>query len=351
MQANSAPICIGSFPHKDPEKITRYLLKTFQEFPLWPQLPNRAFLESMYTQYSEGMPLTDIDEEKKTIVFKNIEEDNGELEDFFNNIEKKNYEAFAITEKYAKGLHTFFRLAHAYKNFSPLAVKGHITGPISFALTVTDRNKKAVYFDPTLLEIVTLTLTMKAIWQIDFLKNLNNNIVLFIDEPYLSGIGSGMLAVEMQDAINIIKNFIKSIKSVYPDVKLAVHCCGNTDWSLVFQTELDILSFDAFNFGENLLFYSEELKRFIEDGGSIAWGIVPTSGGFLEATEDKIQEKFDKILVSLEQKGLKKEKVLTSSFFSPACGTGSLKEEESQKVLTLLSNISRFYQKTLKSIK
>ena len=49
-----------------------------------------------------------------------------------------------------------------------------------------------------------------------------------------------------------------------------VHCCGNTDWSLLLDSQVDIVSLDACSYMEQFSLYPVELKRFIGRGGVIA---------------------------------------------------------------------------------
>jgi hypothetical protein len=47
---------IGSLPYKDENKAVAIVLRYQIDMPAWPQLPKRAYVENMYTQYSEGFP-------------------------------------------------------------------------------------------------------------------------------------------------------------------------------------------------------------------------------------------------------------------------------------------------------
>ncbi len=56
-----------------------------------------------------------------------------------------------------------------------------------------------------------------------------------------------------------------------------VHCCGNTDWSVLLATQVDILNLDAYNYLEYLALFPMELREFLDRGGVVAWGIVPNN--------------------------------------------------------------------------
>ena len=61
------------------------------------------------------------------------------------------------------------------------------------------------------------------------------------------------------------------------DALAGVHCCANTDWSVLLATQVDILNLDAYGYLENLALYPDELRQFIDRGGYVAWGIVPNN--------------------------------------------------------------------------
>ena len=52
----AVPTVVGSFPHTDARLLTDRILARFAEMPAWPQMPARDWRESMYVQYSEGLP-------------------------------------------------------------------------------------------------------------------------------------------------------------------------------------------------------------------------------------------------------------------------------------------------------
>ncbi len=349
MKPYCSAVCIGSFPHQQPEAITEKLIDTICDYPLWPQLPNRTFLESMYVQYSEGMPLVKMDLNERKIVFAAAENNEEEVQSFYEDVIAENYGRFSMSEEYAAGLYEFRRLADKISANKPHAVKGHITGPVSFALTVTDEQRRALYFNDSLKEIITAALKMKAVWQINFLKEIYSDVIFFVDEPYLSGIGSGIMSIDPATIQSELTDFIDSVKQIHPSVPLAFHCCGNTDWSLLINAGVDILSFDAFNYGESLFYYEDSVRTFLQRGGSLAWGIVPTSGDFMKENKKSLVRKMDDFIALMEKKGFNPMNVLENSFITPACGTGSLTMEEAGHILDLTSSVSSHLKSQLKS--
>ena len=164
-------------------------------------------------------------------------------------------------------------------------------------------------------------------------------MIFFIDEPYLASIGSGVMSINRDEVAETIYSFIDEIKAEYPDVKIAIHCCGNTDWSIILDSPADILSYDSYNYGKSLLLYKDKLAKFLEKGGAIAWGAVPTSEEIESISIDELKSKIIELLD--EAKNIcKTRKVSDFSFISPACGTGSLSEKTAEKILSMTSILS-----------
>ena len=141
--------------------------------------------------------------------------------------------------------------------------------------------------------------------------------------------------------INDIESVFKSINNIK-----ATHCCGNTDWSLIFETSTDIILFDAYNYTKNFALFGSEIQSFISNGGCIGWGIVPTSGAELEKSNlesllARLEEGFD-LLVS---KGVNRDDLAQQSFITPACGLGPLSIPQADTAMALTRVISEHLRK------
>ena len=119
-----------------------------------------------------------------------------------------------------------------------------------------------------------------------------------------------------------------------------VHCCGNTDWSLLLQTSVDVLNFDAFEYVNNLFLYHEDLYRFIERGGCLAWGIVPTSEAILSESAESLFRQFTSQVEKLVAMGFSCDVLLAQSFITPSCGCGSLPVPWTERILRVTNELS-----------
>ncbi len=215
-------------------------------------------------------------------------------------------------------------------------VKGHITGPVSFALFLTDQNKKSVIYDKDLFEALTKVLVMKARWQIKKLKEKFPNVVIFIDEPYLVSVGSSFININIEEAMKSLDEVVAAVKS--DGAVCAVHCCGNTDWPILLRRDIDLLSFDAYNFIKEFTLYTDDIKNFLKKGGGIAWGIVPSSDAIDKETEKSLLKRLKEDMKLLIDKGID-EKGL-QSIVTPSCGVGSLDEARAKKILEITERLA-----------
>jgi len=323
---------IGSLPFKDSKTACRIISDCFSVIPFWPQLPKRSYLENMYVQFSETLPGLALDENNKTIhidTFRVAEDIEKVYERYLDN----DLEFFKISEGHAQGFYESLDLlgspsgaAGKIKYF-----KGQITGPVSFALSLTDQNKRPVIYDKDLFEVLTKVLAMKARWQIKKIKEKTANIIMFIDEPYLVSIGSSFVNINMEEAVKKLDELIGSIKS--SGALCGIHCCGNTDWSVLLKRGIDILSYDAYNYTKELLLYAADIKNFLNSGGTVAWGIVPSSEAVLGESKKALIERLKGGIKGLVDKGIDKDAI--SSIITPSCGLGTLDEGLAKKILEL----------------
>ncbi len=331
---------IGSLPYVDASKSAEWIFKAF-DIPFWPQLPKRSFKENMYSQFSQGLPGLVIDEKKRTIHVDSSKDLSEELARIYEAYISGDYSLFGITEEFTGGFYAFIKMVERYK---PEYVKGHITGPVSFGLGVTDEKGKSIIYNDSLKEAFVKLLEIKAIWQIDKLKDAAKKIIIFIDEPYLASFGSSFINIKREDVILMLDSIIDGIHS--KGAMAGIHCCGNTDWSVITETKVDIINFDAYLYADNLSLYSEDIKKFLKKGGYLAWGIVPTSEDVLKETGSSLFKKLSSQIENLEKKSIDRDLIISNSLLTPSCGMGTLSRELTEDILLKLADIAKL-SKTL----
>ena len=292
---------IGSFPHEDEREPFRLIFEDFPEIPFWPQLPKRSFLEGMVVQYAQGFPSLRWDEKEQKVWVDISDGFEREIEKFYQQFEANELEPFQITEDFARGLRILKDLSSEDHRKKIRYIKGQITGPITFGLALTDQEGKPIFYDPTLKDILIKHLSLKARWMKREFNDLFPGIQTMIsfDEPSLSSFGSAFSSLNREDVIHSLNECLDAVKGLK-----GVHCCGNTDWGVLLSTNLNFLSFDAYGYLEALSLYPKELKIFLERGGILAWGIVPTSEAILKEDSQSLVVRFKEGLKILSNKGI-----------------------------------------------
>ena len=329
---------IGSLPYIDAAKSVEWIFNTF-DIPFWPQLPKRSFKENMYSQFSQGLPGLVMDEKKRTIHVDSSRDLSEELAGIYEACISWSYDSFGITEEFAEGFYSFIKEA---KKRKPECVKGHITGPVSFGLGVTDETGKSIIYNELLKEALVKLLEIKAIWQIDRLKPLAEKVIIFIDEPYLTSFGSSFVNIKREDVVSMLDSIIDGVHS--KGAAAGIHCCGNTDWSMIAQTKVDIINFDAYLYADNLSLYSKDIDRFLKRGGYLAWGIVPTSDDALKETDRSLFERLNSQIKNLEKKSIDRDLIIQNSLLTPSCGMGTLSENLTGDIADKLSSLGKLLQ-------
>jgi methionine synthase II (cobalamin-independent) len=122
-----------------------------------------------------------------------------------------------------------------------------------------------------------------------------------------------------------------------------IHVCGNTDWSLILDSSVDIVNFDAHAYFDRFVLYGENLRRYMLAGGVLAWGIVPTLDPETidRETAESLTARLKDHMEQLSAPGVDKERIHRQSLITPSCGLGSLDVERARKVLRLTRDISR----------
>jgi hypothetical protein len=335
---------IGSLPHKEPSQACDVILKSIPEIPIWPQLPNMNFREEMQIQYSEGFPCVVLDEENQRMFFNTSGDITSNLERFYENYMAENLDYFKISPEFSRGIYGMEKKLTEKDHPTPKYFKSQITGPITTGLGIVDENKRAIYYNDIFRDVIVKGMEMKARWLLQKFKFLGCNQICFIDEPILSGFGSSTyVSVQRSDVVNCLKDVIEAI---HKENGLAgIHCCGNTEWTILIDAGVDIISFDAYEFGETISYYSDNVKTFLEKGGVLAWGIVPTSEKINQENPESLIKKLENVIENLANKGVDKNLIWERCLLTPSCGTGSLPVEISEKIFHRLSEVSKLLQK------
>jgi hypothetical protein len=326
-----AATSVGSFPHEDPQTACDLVLACFPEVPVWPQLPATSFKEQMEIQFSEGLPCVVLDRTKERMHIDTGGDSTAELEQFYENYMAENLDHFAISEKHARGIAAMEERLSGMDRSDMKYFKMQVIGPISFGLTVVDENKRAIYYNEMFRDVVVKAMAMKARWQLRKFEPLSEKRICFIDEPILSAFGSSTyVSVHREDVVSYLGEVVAAIRA--EGGVPGIHCCGNTEWTIPIDAGVDIISFDAYQYGDTIGLYAGQMKDFLEKGGLLAWGMVPTSEKIESETTDSLVETFEALVDDLASKGIDRSFILQNTLLTASCGTGTVPVDRAERI-------------------
>jgi hypothetical protein len=347
------PFClattIGSLPHTDVARGTALIFKNTPEIASWVQFPKRNRYENMIIQFTEGMPAL-VQDGGRTYFSTSINDFSEQLTYFYECylavIEERDSDAlenFRLSVKYAAGFSEFVaRLPKQITLGRMMMLKGQATGPFTLGTNLFDQNGRCSYYDDQLRDVIVKTIVLKALWQITRLSKFGLPVMIFLDEPSLLGFGKQtFITISREDVIKDINEVVAAVHS--RGALAGIHCEENTDWSLLMETDLDILDFDAYDHMQGITLYPTELRKFFDRGGCLGWGIVPTLDREAAASETipSLIARFEEGVELLASKGFDRDQLLQRALITPSCGAGGvLTVPLAERILDLLCELS-----------
>jgi hypothetical protein len=259
---------MGIMPHTDVDKALRLALSL--DIPFWPQLPKVSFYEDMYVQASQNFPGIVVDPEGERISFDTTRFED-ELGDYSQRMAQP--ETFALSRSYSASYHRF--LAENLQGYA--AIRGQLIGPVSFGFRVTDENNQPIIYNQEAKTILFDFIQRKANTQYRELKQKNRNAFVWLDEPGLGWVFSGLSGYTDVPARQDYQSFLDGIEG-----PRALHLCANVNLPYLLELGVEVLSFDAYQMETMPKGYASSVAEFIRSGGVISWGIVPTDSSSLD---------------------------------------------------------------------
>ena len=329
ISGNLLTTAMAVMPHTDINRALEMALSL--DVPFWPQLPRYSYYEDMYVQASEHFPGIVLDTEKRTLRF-SMDNFTNELEEAMAHFDEPEY--FDISENYSEVYHRFLKLDLADRP----AIRGQLEGPISFGFNVIDQDNRPILFDDTVRPFIIEFLARRINVQLSKLKRINKNAFMFIDEPGLQFVFSAMSGYGDVAARKDMENFFSLIKR-----PRGIHLCGNPDWDFLLGLDLDILSLDVYSNGEVFTAYASSIKKFLERGGTLVWGIIPTNRELFEKeTINTLEIRLIEMWSFLEKKGINLDFLMSRSMLSPAtcCLVNPDIEKTVEKAFIMVNELS-----------
>ena len=302
---NLLTTAMAVMPHKDVDRALEMALSL--DIPFWPQLPRVSYYEDMYVQASEHFPGIVLDLGKRTLRF-SMDKFVREFEETLSHFAEPEY--FDVSETFSVVYQRFLKMDLSGRP----AIRGQIEGPISFGMNVVDQDGRPILFDDTIRPFLLEVMAKRANVQLNRLKEKNGNAFMYIDEPGLQFLFSALSGFGDQAAKGDLNTFFSLIER-----PRGIHLCGNPDWDFLLGLDLDILSLDVYTNGEVFSSYAPSIRKFLDRGGVLSWGIVPTNfEPFGKENLESLIQRLSRMWDHLQGKGIDLQFLLSRSILSPA---------------------------------
>ena len=316
---HGAASSIGSLPHTDPRAAATFVLETQPRLPAAPSLPQRSGMERMVAQAAWGIDGVTV-----------LPDGSLELGDAGLDPRARLTTAGIDGEPFV-GLRAFLGAVAGRRS----AIKLQLTGPVTLGIAllnlgVPERQAFAVAGSAVRARARALVAAAQETAPMA-------PLVVFVDEPGLTAAMHPGFPLDPNRTIDLVSSTLATIE---PHAVTGLHCCGPADWRVVLQTGPQILSLPL-DAGARV--HAGALGAFLERGGWVAWGAVPTAGP-LGTTPDRIWQHLSSEWCGLTQGGcdpvLRREQAL----ITPACGLGLHGEAQAGLVLGLANQVARRLQ-------
>jgi len=323
---------VGALPHTDPVQACNDVLEIFPEFPYIPTLPDRALLESIVFNDSEQLPGRVIREDR--LLFDSVTDQTSAMEKVYMDYVEQNFSAYGLHRDYASA----FLEMMGRKIPGARVLKCQVTGPVTFGMQVVDADKRPIYYDSQLADVLSKMIALKARWCEQAMRENTgvSETLVVLNEPYLASLGSSVVPVDKE-----------TVRAGWEDIAslveggLGIHCCSNTDWEFVISLNPSVISMDAFATTKEFLLYGDSIVSYMEKGGVVAWGIVPADYKlFSTETVDSLYEKYLAVRTQLATR--MPEKLFDAqSLITPSCGIRFADRQGSLDIMGAAAEISR----------
>ncbi len=323
---------IGALPHNDPAEACNDVLAIFPQFPYVPSLPDRGQLESIVFNDSEQLPGRLIRDDR--LLYDSTTDHTAAMEKVYLDYVEGHYAPYALHKEYASGF--IEMMSHDLSRVKVL--KCQVTGPVTFGMQVVDADKRPIYYDAQLADVLSKMIALKARWCEEEMKKKTgvSETVVVLNEPYLASLGSSVVPVDQE----LVRTGWGDIAGMVKG-GLGIHCCSNTDWEFVLDLQPSIISIDAYTTAKEFLLYADAIVAYMEQGGVVAWGIVPAEYKiFATETPDTLFERYQDIRTRLCS-CMPEHLFNAQSLITPSCGIRFADRGGAVAIMQTAAEISR----------
>jgi hypothetical protein len=304
---------IGSLPHRDAHTAAALTLRCLPELPAVPQLPLRSAREGVVAQWAgavSGVVVHDDGAIEVTTAFDPL----APLQTTFD-------------QRTHAGLLTFLEVA-ARQPRPPRRVKVQIAGPLTLGSALA-----AAGIDADLA--FSLGANIARAWTGALAGLVSERlpgaaVLCFLDEPALVRWRQGDGPIDREVATDLLSTALAACAGVS-----GVHVCGQGDLRLALDAGPQVVHFDV---GALDLDDAATISRFLDGGGWIAWGAIPTHRPVGEQAQPLWKALLD-AWCELTRRGCDPVQLRAQALVAPACGLAGHGASQAERAMLLAREI------------
>lgn len=306
---------IGSLPHYDPGEAVDFVLRHLPRLPAAPSLPARSPREGMIPQAALGVRGVVVDDEGGLAI-------DPEALDPADPLVDPSFAGDGFV-----GLRAF--LTACADRSDPIKVQ--LTGPVTFGIALCEHGVAA----DDAFAVAAGVARARARALLDLLDERVPQCtrVVFVDEPGLVGALHPDFPLSADRALDLVSVVLAELEGT---AITGLHCCGPADWQLVLQAGPQVLSLPL---DAGIERAAGAVAQFLERGGWIAWGAVPTDEP-LGTTPELVWRRLSRLWCALVEQGCDPVRLRTQAMITPACGLAGHGIPQAEQVMEFTSSLA-----------
>lgn len=305
---------IGSLPHADPEAAAAFVLTALPDLPSIPTRPRALPSERMLAQVAHAVRGVRIDEEGS------LQVQPGRVDPRAAIVPDLDHPAFT-------SLRAFCRVAAGREGH----VKWQLAGPLTLGVALQERGlPPGTAYD---VAIRAVRLTLRAVYRYVAEHLPGCEQVVFIDEPAFERALRIGFPLSLDTAIDMTSGALAVAEVVGP---AGLHCCTTSDVAALLAAGPQVLSVPV---GPHLLDAAGGVSRFLDGGGWMAWGAVPTHAP-IGGSPDRYWRDLSAVWCELVQHGCDAATLRRQAIITPTCGLAGHDVEVAERVLAAVTDLA-----------
>src|SRR5438552_5764319 len=307
---------IGSLPHCDAREAAAFVIATHPDLPAAPQLPRRSPRERMLAQGAAGIDGVTVDAGAEVRLTHALGAD-AQVASTFD-------DGWA-------GMLAFLDVIAGRRQ----PVKLQLTGPVTLGLALLHAGADA----SVAFRVAGRAVATRAAALVGLAGSVAAGVplVVFLDEPGLGAAGHPGFPLPAERVDDLLAG---SLAAVGPSVTTGVHCCANSGWQLALRASPDVVSLPA---TASVTDHASVLASFLDSGGWVAWGAVPTTGPVGDEP-DPCWRRLVSLWCDLMRAGCDPALLRRQALVTPACGLAEHGVTQAARVLRRTTQIAERVQ-------